>query len=199
MQFATAAFHNSFYFHKDDNVITNRDEVCSDFEELANRLIRENHPKSWLRALFNVGLINYIRGNRRMLPCEAGSENFFIDPWGEVLPCNGMERAYWFQSMGNLHEAEFIDIWNSRRAAAVRNLVATCPKYCWMIGSASPVMKKYIRLVLPWVVKNKFKSFAGRRICADACPKFEVGQDPRQGSLADARSPEVPPLAVIQR
>ncbi len=28
MEFATAAFHNSYYFHKDDNVITNKDEVC---------------------------------------------------------------------------------------------------------------------------------------------------------------------------
>ena len=24
-----------------------------------------------------------------MLPCEAGSANFFIDPFGDVYPCNG--------------------------------------------------------------------------------------------------------------
>ena len=29
MEFATAAFHNSFYFHKYDNQITNKDEVCN--------------------------------------------------------------------------------------------------------------------------------------------------------------------------
>lgn len=34
MEFATAAFHNSYYFHKDDNVITNKDEVCRNFEQL---------------------------------------------------------------------------------------------------------------------------------------------------------------------
>ncbi|MDE6039589.1 MAG: radical SAM protein, partial [Paramuribaculum sp.] len=34
LEFATAAFHNSFYFHKHDNVITNRDTVCKDFEQL---------------------------------------------------------------------------------------------------------------------------------------------------------------------
>ena len=34
MEFATAAFHNSYYFHKGDNVITNRDEVCGDFAQL---------------------------------------------------------------------------------------------------------------------------------------------------------------------
>jgi len=41
MEFATAAFHNSFYFHKDDNVITNIDEVSANFEELINRLLKE--------------------------------------------------------------------------------------------------------------------------------------------------------------
>lgn len=80
MQFATASFHNSFYFHKYDNKVTNIDEVCSNFDELIQRLMRENSPKSWFRAFFNLGLINYIKGGRRMLPCEAGSENFFLDP-----------------------------------------------------------------------------------------------------------------------
>ena len=184
LQFATAAFHNSFYFKKDDNVITNKDEVCGNFEELVNRLMRENRLKSWFRALFNVGLINYIRGGRRMLPCEAGSENFFIDPYGEVLPCNGMEEKYWFQSMGSLHGTDdFMTIWNSPRAQEVRAKVAKCPKTCWMIGSASPVMRKYIKKIVPWVITNKLKSLVGARICGDCCPHFDVGQDPEQGSL----------------
>ena len=50
--------------------------------------------ESWFRARFNMGLINYIEGGRRMLPCEAGSANFFIDPFGDVFPCNGLEEKY---------------------------------------------------------------------------------------------------------
>jgi radical SAM protein with 4Fe4S-binding SPASM domain len=184
MQFATAAFHNSFYFQKDDNVITNKEEVSSNFEELVNRLFKENHPKSWFRALFNIGLINYINDGKRMLPCEAGSENFFIDPFGEVLPCNGMEEKYWFQSMGNLHDVDsFMDIWTSERAEEVRAKVAKCPKNCWMIGSASPVMRKYQKQIFPWIIKNKVKSLIGQRVCGDVCPHYNVGQDPAQGSL----------------
>jgi len=184
LQFATAAFHNSFYFQKEDNVITNIDEVSANFEELINRLMKERHPKSWFRAFFNVGLVNYIRGGKRMLPCEAGSENFFIDPRGEVLPCNGMEEKYWFKSMGNLHDVDdFMTIWNSSAAKEVRALVAKCPKTCWMIGSASPVMRKYINKILPWVMKNKFKSLASGRISVASCPHFDVGQDPAQGHL----------------
>lgn len=178
MQFATAALHNSFYFHKSDNVITNREDVCKDFEELINRLMSERSPKSWFRAFFNLGLVNYIMGNRRLLPCEAGTENFFIDPSGEVLPCNGMEAEYWHRSMGNLHDvSDFMEIWNGPRASEVRSKVGQCPKNCWMIGSASPVMKKYIKKILPWVIHSKAKSILGRRICGTSFPGIHTPPD----------------------
>jgi radical SAM protein with 4Fe4S-binding SPASM domain len=143
MEFATAAFHNSFYFHKYDNVITNPGEVTDNFKRLIEMQLREKHPKSWFRAYFNMGLINYINGGKRLLPCEAGSVNFFIDPWGEVYPCNGMEESKWKQSMGNIRSGKsFEDIWNSPEAEEVRRKVKNCPKNCWMVGTASPVMKK---------------------------------------------------------
>lgn len=184
MEFATAAFHNSFYFHKDDNIITNKDEVIGHFSSLINKLLKEKKPKSWFRAFFNMGLINYIRGNRRMLPCEAGTENFFFDPYGEVLPCNGMEKKYWFETFGNIRETDsFEELWNSPRALKVRELVAQCPKNCWMIGSASPVMKKYIRHPLKWVITNKMRSLSGKDVEIDSIPVFDVGQDPKQGDL----------------
>lgn len=182
MEFATASFHNSFYFHKYDNKVTNVDEVCNNFDELIQRSMKEWHPKSWFRAFFNLGLINYVKGGRRMLPCEAGTENFFIDPFGNVLPCNGMEENCWFDTMGNLHEAEnFNTIWNSEKAKTVRYKVANCPKSCWMIGSASPVMKKYITKVVPWVLKNKFKVMNGIRVDTTCVPFFHVGSNDKQG------------------
>lgn len=182
MQFATASFHNSFYFHKYDNKVTNIDEVCGNFDELIQRLMKENSPKSWFRAFFNLGLINYIKDGRRMLPCEAGTENFFIDPFGNVLPCNGMEESCWFDAMGNLKDAEtFDEIWNGEKAALVREKVANCPKSCWMIGSASPVMRKYIRQVAPWVIKNKLKVLRGGKVDTSCVPFFHVGNNDKQG------------------
>lgn len=182
MQFATASFHNSFYFHKYDNKVTNVDEVCANFDELIQRLMNENSPKSWFRAFFNLGLINYIKGGRRMLPCEAGSENFFVDPYGNVLPCNGMEESCWFDTMGNLHDVnDFMEIWNSEQAQKVREKVANCPKSCWMIGSASPVMKKYIGKVLPWVIKNKIKVVRGGKVDTTCIPFYHVGNNDKQG------------------
>ena len=162
LEFATAAFHNSFYFHKHDNVITNREQVVSDFTTLINWQLRERHPKSWFRAYFNMGLVRYVNGGRRLLPCEAGTMNFFVDPWGEVWPCNGLEEKYWQQSMGNLRTAtDFDTLWNSEHARQVREKVHSCPKQCWMVGTASPVMHKYITKPAAWVLRNKWRSLRG--------------------------------------
>ena len=153
------------------------------FSKLAG--VKERHPKSWFRAWFNMGLINYIEGGRRMLPCEAGSANFFIDPFGDVFPCNGLEEKYWKKSMGNIHETpDFMTIWESEQAQEVRAMVRRCPKNCWMVGTASPVMHKYIKYPLKWALINKLKSLQGKDICLE--PKWcDVGQDPEQGDLRE--------------
>ena len=185
MEFATAAFHNSYYFHKGDNVITNKDEVCKNFGQLIEWQLKEKHPKSWFRAFFNMGLINYIEGGRRMLPCEAGSANFFIEPYGDIYPCNGLEEKYWMKKMGNIRETPaFMDIWNSKQAQDVRKMVRKCPKNCWMVGTASPVMHKYIKYPLKWAVVNKIRSMQGKSICLDKC-WYNVGQDSCQGDLRE--------------
>ena len=158
LEFATATFHNSYYFHKSDNVLTNREEVCRNFEKLIRMQLNEPHPKSWFRAYFNMGLINYIEGNPRLLPCEAGSINFFVEPYGDIYPCNGLETKYWKERMGNIRETpDFNEIWNSPQAQLVREKVRTCPKNCWMMGTAAPVTKKYFMRPLKWVLKNKWK------------------------------------------
>jgi Fe-coproporphyrin III synthase len=188
LEFATAAFHNSFYFHKDDNEVTNREVVTNHFEELANNLLKENNPKSWARAFFNLGLINYIRKGKRMLPCEAGLANFFVEPYGDIYPCNGLEDRIWKESMGNLHDyATFEELWYSDQAQRVRDLVRICPKNCWMVGTAAPVMKKYIKHPAGWILENKLKSIMGKKICTDKIPYFNVGQDALQGDLIYSR------------
>lgn len=185
LEFATASFHNSYYFHKDDNVITNREQVCGDFETLINWQLQENNPKAWFRAFFNMGLINYIEGGRRMLPCEAGTMNFFIDPYGEVFPCNGLEARYWKESMGNIRVTrDFMELWNSEQASKVRAMVRKCPKNCWMVGTASPVMHKYIKHPMKWALKNKLRSIQGKPAILDKC-WYDVGQNPMQGDLRD--------------
>ncbi len=188
MEFATAAFHNSFYFHKDDNQITNKEVVTGHLKELINNLLKEKDPKLWGRAFFNLGLINYINGGKRMLPCEAGLANFFIEPYGDVYPCNGLEDKIWKESMGNIRDfSSFEELWFSPQAQRVRELVSICPKNCWMVGTAAPVMKKYLKHPAGWVLKNKLRMIAGKKLCLDEIPYYDVGQNPLQGDLNYSR------------
>ena len=152
LEFATAAIHNTYYFHKQDNEFKKKKVVVDEFKKLVRELLNSNKPKDWFRAYFNYGLINYINGKPRLLPCEMGSDVFFLDPYGEVYPCNGMN---W--SMGNIKKQSFNELWTSKKAEEVRNKVKNCSKNCWMVGSASPAIKKEKLMVAKWFIKNKLK------------------------------------------
>ena len=152
MEFATASLHNSFYFVEAKNIIHNRPLVAKNFENLVNELLNSNEPKKWFRAYFNHGLINYIYGQPRLLPCNMAFDTFFIDPYGDVMPCNGTADK---EVMGNLNEHSWDELWNSEQAEKVRNVVRCCDRNCWMIGSVSPAMHKYIWKPAVWVLKHK--------------------------------------------
>ena len=156
MEFATASLHNSFYFVEAKNIIKDRLMVAENFEKLINRLLESNSPKKWFRAYFNHGLINYIFGQKRLLPCDMAFDTFFIDPYGDVMPCNGTKEK---EVMGNLNQQTWEELWNSEQANAVRTKVRNCNRQCWMIGSVSPAMHKYIWKPAWWVIKHKFLRF----------------------------------------
>ncbi len=156
MEFATASLHNSFYFVEAKNIIKDRMMVGQKFEDLINELLKSNSPKKWFRAYFNHGLINYIFGQKRLLPCDMAFDTFFIDPYGDVMPCNGTKDK---EVMGNLNNQTWNEIWKSENAEKVRTTVRHCDRKCWMIGSVSPAMKKYIWKPTIWVIKHKFINY----------------------------------------
>lgn len=156
MEFATASLHNSFYFVEAKNIIHDRLMVAQNFEDLINELLKSNSPKKWFRAYFNHGLINYIFGQKRLLPCDMSFDTFFIDPYGDVMPCNGTKEK---EVMGNLNDKTWDEVWNSKQADDVRSKVRCCDRNCWMIGSVSPAMHKYIFKPLWWVIRHKFFRF----------------------------------------
>ena len=171
MEFATASLHNSFYFVEAKNIIHDRPMVAKNFENLINELLASRSPKKWFRAYFNHGLINYIYGQKRLLPCDMSFDTFFIDPYGDVMPCNGTKDK---EVMGNLNTQSWDELWHSAQADAVRRKVRQCDRNCWMIGSVSPAMHKYIWKPAWWVIRHKLKfwtrdkySMYENRICRD--------------------------------
>ena len=60
--------------------------------------------------------------------------------------------------MGNLNTTTWDELWNSPEAEAVRKKVRSCGRNCWMIGSVSPAMHKYIWVPAWWVLRHKIKA-----------------------------------------
>ena len=178
MEFATASLHNSFYFVESNNIIHDRLAVAQRFEDLINRLLESNSPKKWFRAYFNHGLINYIFSQKRLLPCDMSFDTFFIDPYGDVMPCNGTKEK---EVMGNLNEQDWEALWNSESAENVRRKVRCCDRNCWMIGSVSPAMHKYIHKPALWVIEHKFLRFFKKK--KYSMYENKIVQDFRDGKI----------------
>ena len=70
-----------------------------------------------------------------------------------MIPCNGMAQK---AVMGNLKETDWDTLWTSDQAEKVRECTRKCDRNCWMIGSASPAMHRYIWVPAWWVFVHKF-------------------------------------------
>lgn len=160
VEFATSALHNAFQFHKNDNYIYEKLLVARKVEELITEMLESWIVKNWFRAYLNLGLIAKILGKDRLHPCTQGTDNVFIDPWGDVYACNVRNDLL----MGNLRKQAWNDIYNSDGASEIRKKVSLCPQNCWMVSSAKTAMrnKQFSWFpktnVLKWVIWNKFKA-----------------------------------------
>jgi Fe-coproporphyrin III synthase len=155
-QFALAVPHNGYYFHKHDNRIADPERVQAAIGGLIAALLQSPRPKEWFRAYLAKGLIDYVAGSRRRLACTAGTDIFFLDPFGELYPCNA-----WELSMGNLRNEDFAALWEGATARGARAQTATCENGCWMTGTAVPAMRRHLPAVACWVAWQKLRLAAG--------------------------------------
>jgi MoaA/NifB/PqqE/SkfB family radical SAM enzyme len=165
LEFSNSALHNSFYFFKHDNEIEDIKIVTNEMKKFVEALLKSKRKnirmriKDWFRAYINYGLLTHMHGKTRPLPCGAAIDSFFLDPYGNVLACNGSDEPW---IMGNLKESDFSEIWNSQRADLIREKVKNCNKNCWMTGTAVPAMRRKIWIPIFWVLRNKTRLAIGK-------------------------------------
>ena len=160
IEFSSSTMHNSFYFNKSDNRIENIEATVERTHRFIEALLQSRRRelklrvKDWGRAFINYGLMKHMQGEIRPIKCGAATELFFLDPYGNILACNGSAEPW---IMGNLKDRSFDDIWHSREAEEVRKKVSACRRNCWMVGSARPAMRSHPWVPLLWILKNKLK------------------------------------------
>jgi Fe-coproporphyrin III synthase len=169
-ELATSALHNAWQFYKNDNYFYERKAVARKVEGLIEALLRSSKPKNWFRAYLNLGLIEKILGHDRLIPCTAGKDFAFIDPWSDVWACNVRSDL----PMGNLARQSWNEIIDSEVSRRTRQKVAACNQNCWMVTTARTAMRSNVTPQMPkagpllWVLKNKLKVSIGRKICFDS-------------------------------
>jgi len=168
VEFSQSMVHDAWQFRIPGNIIENKEYVLNKIKDFIKQLLLSKRHgwflriKDWFRAYVNRGFINFVRGDKRILPCGAGTDIIFIDPYGDVYPCNALCHA-----IGNIKRRSFEKIWTSEEARKVRLEVAECEKNCWMMGTVRPVIKKNLLKPMAWIIKNKLKLLLGKDICID--------------------------------
>lgn len=174
VEFGNSVMHNSWYFHKTDNVVEDVPKAVAAEKEFIAALLQSQRSefrlrmKDYLRAYFNINILNHLQGQANVFSgaCVAGNDLFFVDPRGNVTPCNGSADPW---IMGNLKEQDFDEIWHSPKAEAVRERVCECDRSCAFIGTARFDMLRHPVKPLMWVARNKMRLVRGEAV------DFEIG------------------------
>jgi len=110
------------------------DDVSGELLPLIRTIARDTvkrkgiiHSAPTLRYM--QGIVDYIRDpTYRRLPCAAGEDSFFLDPYGDIYPC-----IFVNEKMGNIQEQSLRELWRSEAASEIRKRIkrGICPR-CWV-------------------------------------------------------------------
>lgn len=162
VELGSSVMHNSWYFHKNDNVVNDREKVVENEKNFIASMLQSPRKdlrgklKDYGRAYFNKSILKRVAGetvNYRP-PCGAGEDFFFVDPWGNITPCNGSDEEW---IIGNLRESSFEEIMNSEAAEKIMQKVKMCKKECCFIVTERHDMLRRPWKPLFWIGKNKIK------------------------------------------
>ncbi len=121
--------------------------AAAELVTIRDRELKRRRPKEWVRAWFTDGLIDQLEGKPRRMPCYAIETHFYLDPHGNVYPCNARG-----ENMGNLLTETYDEIVakNDALLADVRRC-----NDCWMSCTVTPGLRQRPWTPLLWVLRAK--------------------------------------------
>ncbi|MFA5128337.1 MAG: radical SAM protein [Patescibacteria group bacterium] len=155
VQFTMALAQSSEFFFGGKQVEESPDinVLKKQFSYVIRQELQSWQPKRWARAYFTKSLLDFAITGKQALLSRAGIDFFFLDPFGNVYP-SVVHNAV----MGNLHDKNFEEIWNSPEAETARAKVREAEQDVWMICTARTAIKKHPVRVGWWVLKSKIKN-----------------------------------------
>jgi MoaA/NifB/PqqE/SkfB family radical SAM enzyme len=161
VELGNSVVHNSWYFYKEDNQTTSEDALRK-HEKFVKALLTSKRRsikkklKDYGRAYFNKSIHLRLAGatSNYRPPCGALSDFFFIDPFGNVIPCNGSGEKW---IVGNIQEDSFENIMKSAKVQEIAQKVAKCKRNCTFIVTERHDMVRKPWKPIKWIIKNKIR------------------------------------------
>lgn len=141
MELSLAVVHSSESFFNKENKLHDKQNISNSLDWLIQKELSSWSPKKWARAYFTYGAKNFIETGERILPDYSGQKNIFIDPRGNIYPCDVSGKK-----IGQISADKFfVDSIDT----------SECAK-SWMVCTAREAIKKHFFRVGFWILKNKF-------------------------------------------
>lgn len=164
VELGNSVMHNSWYFHKTDNVLQDKEKAARLEKEFIKALLQShrygirNKFKDYGRAYFNKSILQRFEGVAcdYRPPCGAGKDFFFVDPWGNISPCNGSDEEW---IIGNLKDDSFENIMNSQKAKEMMEKANRCKKDCCFIVTDRHEMVRNPWKPIRWILENKIRLY----------------------------------------
>ncbi len=141
LEFSLAIVHSSENFFSKENKINKKEKIIEKLNWLIKKELSSWNFKKWLRAYFIYGLKIYIKTGKRIIPDYSGKDNIFIDPVGDIYPCDVSNKK--------IGELKYFTSLNFKKVDS-----SNCDSN-WMICTARQSMKKHWFKVGWWILKNK--------------------------------------------
>lgn len=162
VELGNSVMHNSWYFHKFDNAVIGKENSVNREKEFIAALLQSKRRgikgklKDYARAYFNNSILKRLSGENSNYrpPCGAGQDFFFIDPFGNILPCNGSKERW---VLGNIKDNSFEYIMNSKYKHEIMKKVVACRENCCFIITERHDMLRQPWKPIYWIGKNKIK------------------------------------------
>jgi MoaA/NifB/PqqE/SkfB family radical SAM enzyme len=149
IEFTCSVVHSSaFFFGEQSESVPRVERHIEELERLMREQLASRRPKEWFRAYYTDGLIRKLRGQNRKLPCYGFEEMFYLDPYGNVYPCNILDKP-----IGKLGEKSYTELVVG--AHETLEYVRKCPVQCWMVCTAAPAMRRDVKVPSAWVLREK--------------------------------------------
>jgi MoaA/NifB/PqqE/SkfB family radical SAM enzyme len=155
IEFVVGVAHSSpSYFGDQVSAAPDPERAARELVAIRDRELSAWRPKQWVRAWFTDGLIDQLEGRARRMPCYAIESHFYLDPHGNVYPCNARGDV-----MGNLRTETYEEI--VARNGALLEDVRRCND-CWMSCTVTPGLRERPWTPLAWVIRAKLAGAPAR-------------------------------------